>query len=73
MEMQYRHTKDISAILNRAAFMGEERGLDRSAAVASVKRELGGKWAVGVGVWQCAIAWLASILVYQCGGLLGMA
>ena len=40
------------------------------AAVSSVKRELGGKWAVGVVLWQCAIAWVASLLVYWIGGLI---
>ncbi|MCR5284911.1 MAG: ferrous iron transport protein B [Treponema sp.] len=34
------------------------------AAIASVKRELGRKWAAGLVVWQCAIAWLASFIVY---------
>lgn len=38
------------------------------AAVTSIKRELGGKWAVGLVLWQCAIAWLASFLVYWIGG-----
>ena len=33
------------------------------AAVASIKRELGGKWAVGVVIWQCAVAWIAAMLV----------
>ena len=33
------------------------------AAVASIKRELGGKWAVGVVLWQCAVAWIAAFLV----------
>ncbi len=33
------------------------------AAIASVKRELGGKWAAGVVVGQCVIAWIASFLV----------
>jgi len=28
------------------------------AAVASIKRELGGWWALGVVVWQCAVAWI---------------
>jgi len=32
------------------------------AAVASVKRELGGRWAFGVVVWQCAVAWLFAML-----------
>ena len=32
------------------------------AAVASIKRELGGKWAVGLIAWQCLIAWVAALL-----------
>ena len=32
------------------------------AAVASIRRELGGKWAVGVVVWQCAVAWIAALI-----------
>lgn len=35
------------------------------AAVASVKRELGGRWAVGMMIGQCAIAWIASFMVYR--------
>lgn len=38
------------------------------AAVTSIKRELGGKWAVALVLWQCAIAWVASFLVYWIGG-----
>ncbi len=34
------------------------------AAIASIKRELGVKWAFGVVVWQCAVAWLAAFLVH---------
>ena len=37
------------------------------AAVASVKRELGGKWALLVVVGQCLIAWIISFVVYQIG------
>lgn len=33
------------------------------AAIASVKRELGGKWAAGMILWQCAIAWAAALIV----------
>jgi ferrous iron transport protein B len=33
------------------------------AAVTSIKRELGGKWALGVVVGQCVIAWLAAFVV----------
>mgnify|MGYP000776330645 CR=1 FL=1 len=33
------------------------------AAVASIKRELGGKWATFMVVNQCAVAWLCALLV----------
>ena len=42
------------------------------AAIASIKRELGGRWAVYVVLWQCAIAWIAALLVRLIGLLLGM-
>ena len=34
------------------------------AAVASIKRELGGKWAFFVVIGQCVIAWLAAFAVH---------
>ncbi|MDE6026179.1 MAG: ferrous iron transport protein B [Lachnospiraceae bacterium] len=40
------------------------------AAIASVKRELGAKWAVIVVFMQCIIAWLAAFVVYSVGMLL---
>lgn len=40
------------------------------AAVASIKRELGRKWAVGVVVWQCAVAWVVALIVRLIGGLI---
>ena len=43
------------------------------AAVASIKREMGGKWAVGVVVWQCLVAWLAAFALHLIGLLSGMA
>jgi ferrous iron transport protein B len=43
------------------------------AAIASVKRELGGKWAVGVVVWQCVIAWICAFIVYGACTLFGIA
>ena len=39
------------------------------AAVASVKRELGGRLAAGMVVWQCLIAWVAAFAVYMIAGL----
>lgn len=36
-----------------------------AAAIASVKRELGGQWAAIMVVGQCAIAWIAAFVVYQ--------
>lgn len=35
------------------------------AAIAAVKRELGGRWAVAMVVGQCVIAWLAALAVYM--------
>ncbi|MBD8926078.1 MAG: ferrous iron transport protein B [[Eubacterium] rectale] len=37
------------------------------AAIASIKRELGVKWAAGVVVWQCVIAWVAAFIVRLIG------
>ena len=34
------------------------------AAVASIKRELGGKWALAVVICQCVTAWVASWIIY---------
>ncbi len=33
------------------------------ASIAAIKRELGGKWAAGLAVWQCAVAWVAALAV----------
>lgn len=41
------------------------------AAIASINRELGKKWAVSVAVGQCVIAWLAAFAVRLIGLLLG--
>ena len=43
------------------------------AAIASVNRELGPKWATGVAFGQCAIAWLVAFVVHCIGALLGFA
>jgi ferrous iron transport protein B len=39
------------------------------AAVAAIRREMGGKWAAGVVLWQCVIAWVAALLVRLIGSL----
>ena len=41
------------------------------AAVAAVKKELGGKWAVIVALGQCVIAWIAAYGVKLIGMFLG--
>lgn len=41
------------------------------AAIASVRRELGRKWAVGVVLWQCLVAWGASLIAYLIGTACG--
>jgi ferrous iron transport protein B len=40
------------------------------AAIASVKRELGRKWALGMVLLQCAVAWVCAFFVYIIGNLL---
>ena len=40
------------------------------AAVASVRRELGGKWAAGLALWQCLIAWMVAFVIHGIGALL---
>ena len=42
------------------------------AAIASVKRELGHKWAIGVVVWQCVVAYLVTTIVHLICVLCGM-
>ena len=39
------------------------------AAIAAVKRELGGKWAVLVVLFQCVVAWVVALLAYGVAGL----
>ena len=33
------------------------------AAIAAMKRELGGKWAIGIVLWQCLVAYVAAFIV----------
>ena len=40
------------------------------AAIASIKREMGHRWAVMVVIWQCVVAWFAAFVVYMIGGIL---
>lgn len=37
------------------------------AAIAAIRRELGTKWAVGVVIWQCVLAWIAAFMVRLIG------
>lgn len=41
------------------------------AAISSVRRELGGKWAAGVVIGQCAVAWIMAFIVRMVGHLVG--
>ena len=34
------------------------------AAIAAIRRELGGRWALGIVVLQCAVAWVVALVVY---------
>ena len=38
------------------------------AAIASIRRELGTRWAIGVVLWQCLIAWIAALFVNLISG-----
>ena len=40
------------------------------AAIAAVKRELGTKWAAGVVIFQCAVAWLLAFAVHLIGSVI---
>lgn len=40
------------------------------AAIASIKRELGGKWALGVVLLQCGIAWVCAFIIHAIGLLI---
>ena len=42
------------------------------AAVASIRREMGSRWAVGVVLWQCAVAWIAALIVRLIGLAVGL-
>lgn len=42
------------------------------AAIASIRRELGSRWAVGVVAWQCVLAWIAALIVRMIGLMFGM-
>ena len=42
------------------------------AAVASIRREMGRKWALIVVVWQCGLAWILAALVQLIGRLFGL-
>ena len=41
------------------------------AAIAAIRREMGGKWALFTVLWQCGIAWVAALIVRLIGTLLG--
>ncbi len=42
------------------------------AAIASIRREMGNKWAISVVVWQCIIAWVMALAVRLVGLALGL-
>ena len=42
------------------------------AAIASIKRELGWKWALSVVLWQCGIAWMVALLARLIGMAFGL-
>ena len=43
------------------------------AAIAVVRRELGGKWAIGIVIFQCLVAWVCAFVVHLIGSCIGIA
>ena len=41
------------------------------AAIAAIRREMGGRWACFTVLWQCGIAWIAALIVRFIGMMLG--
>ena len=58
-------TKDGERLVGQVAKRQAVVNPDRT--VLSIKREMGSKWAVGVVVWQCVIAWVAALIVHLIG------
>ncbi|MBR6232956.1 MAG: ferrous iron transport protein B, partial [Erysipelotrichaceae bacterium] len=42
------------------------------AAVAAMKRELGNKWAIGIVIWQCLVAWIAAFITKLICTMIGL-
>lgn len=42
------------------------------AAIASIRREMGSKWAAAVVVWQCVVAWLLAVVMHAVGTMMGL-
>ena len=42
------------------------------APIAAIRREVGSRWAVGVVLWQCAVAWVVALLVHLVGMMAGL-
>lgn len=42
------------------------------AAIASIKRELGVRWAAYVVIWQCLVAWIAGYIAFILAGVFGI-
>ena len=39
------------------------------AAIAAIRREMGRRWALGVVLWQCGIAWIVALVIRLVGSL----
>jgi ferrous iron transport protein B len=40
------------------------------AAIASIRREMGSKWAFAVIIWQCVVAWIVALIIFLIMGAL---
>ncbi len=50
--------------MSEISLMAYSPSFNNSVSIASIKRELGGKWAIGVVIFQCVIAWVAAFIVH---------
>ena len=55
--------------IHRCILSEEEIADEASSDLRKIRREMGGKWAAGVVLWQCVIAWVAALLVRLIGSL----
>lgn len=74
--MEILYSEDISAVMTRlnatALLVFSLLYTPCVAAIASIRRELGRRWAYGVVIFQCALAWVAALVARAAAYLIGL-